>query len=141
MKYIRENKLLLIKYLFILITNILMVIICNFYFKESIYKDIILLFIIIVLDMLVYYYKEKIEFKIYLDFITNILVGILLLPFFNDAILYGSTLFSLVLSNNIIFNRSRLNDKFLKKTLQYIIMFLLTLCSVFINLLLYNLIN
>ena len=141
MNFIKENKLLLTKYLFILISNILMVIICNFYFKDSLYKDIILLFIIIILNMLIYYYKEKIKFRMHLDFITNIIIGILLMAIFKDPILYGSTLFSLVFSNNIIFNRSRLKESFFKKTLQYIIMIVLTLCSLFINLLIFNLIN
>ena len=43
-KYIKENKKLLIKYSLIIVSNILLVILNNFYLKNNNYKNMILLF-------------------------------------------------------------------------------------------------
>ena len=140
MKYIKENKLLLLKYLFIIIINFLVYIFINFYFNSSMYKEIYMLFCVIVLDTIIYYYKEKTKFIWYFDYIVNLVVGFILLCFFKDIINYGTVLFSIILSNNIVFMRSRLSDKFLKKTFQYFFMFFSSILSLFISLCIFNLI-
>lgn len=138
MKYIKNNKELLIKYLFIIISNILIYIICNFYFKTSMYKDIITLLIVVIVDMIIYYYKGTRKFIYYLDLLTNFIIGLILMLFIKDSLSYSNALFSLFFANNIIFMRSRFSDKFLKKTLQYLMIFIYTILTMFVNLLIYN---
>ena len=67
-----NNKVLYLKYLFILISNILVYILCNFYFDT--YKYILMILITVAIDMFIYYYKKKSEFKFYLDIICNFMV-------------------------------------------------------------------
>ena len=140
MEYIKNNKLLLLKYLFIIIINFLVYIFVNFYFNSSSYKEIIMLFSVIILDTIIYYYKEKTIFIWYYDYVVNSIVGLILMCFFRNAIDYGTVLFSIFLSNNIIFIRSRLSDKFLLKNLQYILMLINSILNLFISLLLFNII-
>ena len=47
-----NNKVLYLKYLFILISNILVYILCNFYFDT--YKYILMILITVVVDMFIY---------------------------------------------------------------------------------------
>ena len=134
MKYIKENKELLIKYLFIIITNILLYILCGFYFKNSMYKDIILLLATVVIDMIIYHYKGIKKFNLYLDIVCNIIIGSILLFFERNMLNYSNILVSLFIANNIIFTRSRLSDNFWLKTLQYIMILISTIICMFINL-------
>lgn len=140
MKYVKDNKELLIKYLFIIINNILIHVICSFYFKTSMYKDIVILLIVVIVDMIIYYYKGTKKFIYYLDILTNFIIGLILMLFIKDSLSYSNALFSLFFANNIIFMRSRFSDKFLKKTLQYLMIFIYTILTIFVNLLIYNII-
>ena len=137
---IKENKELFLKYIFVLLSNILIYIFINFYFKSSSYKELYMLFSTIIIDMIIYYNKETKKFIWYYDFIINFVIGIILMIFIKDNLYYATVLFSLVLSNNIIFIKSRLNTNFFKRSLQYILMFINTLIIVFINLCIYYLI-
>ena len=134
MKYIKENKELLLKYLFIIITNIILYIFCGFYLKNSMYKDIILLLSIVVIDMIIYYYRGKLKFNLYLDLLFNIIVGFILLIFERNMLSYSKVLVSIYIANNIIFRRSRLSNKFWIKSLQYILIIVNTIINMFINL-------
>ncbi len=126
-----DNKVLYLKYLFILISNILVYILCNFYFDT--YKYIVMILITVGVDMFICYYKKKSEFKFYLDIICNFIVGLFLLVFIKNQYDYIGALFSLFLANNVVFMRSRINDKFLKKLLQYFLIFLYSVVCIFIN--------
>lgn len=137
MKYIKENKKLLLKYLLIVVSNIVLCILCSFYFKTSTYKNIIMLLLVIVLDMVIYYYKEKEKFNLYLDIVCNIIVGLILLIFERNMLSYSNILVSLFLANNIVFTRSRLSNKFFMKTLQYMMILINTIICMFINLLIF----
>lgn len=137
MKYIKENKELLLKYLFIIITNIILYIFCGFYLKNSMYKDIILLLFVVIIDMIIYYYKGKLKFNLYLDLLCNIVIGFILFIFENNMLSYSKILVSLFIANNIIFTRSRLSDKFWIKGLQYILIIVNTIICMFINLMVF----
>lgn len=140
MNYIKENKEILLKYLYIIISNILLVILINFYLKNYVYKDIILLFITVIVDLIIYYYKGIKPFKIYLDIITNFIVGLILMLFIRNDLYYSYTLISIFLSNYIIFTRSRLKEKTLLKLGQYFSIIILMIINLFINLLIFNLV-
>lgn len=136
-KYIKENKNLLIKYLLIIVSNIVLVILNNFYLKNNIYKNMILLFIIVIIDLIICNYKQKVKFKWYLDLIVNFIIGLILMFITNNIIDYSIILLSLYLANNIIFVRSRYSDKFSKRMLQYIMIFIYTILIMFINIFIY----
>lgn len=132
MKYFKDNKQLILKYIYIFIMNILLFILCSFYFKSSQYKYLIMLLLNIISNMFIYYYKGTLKFKIYLDFILNILLSLILIIFINNSLDYCSVVFSLLFSNNIIFIRSRLSDNFIKRSIQYLMMFISSLLVLFI---------
>lgn len=137
MKYIKENKKILLKYLFVIITNILLYIFCSFYLKNSTYKDIIMLLIVVIVDIVIYYYKGIEKFNLYLDLLCNIIVGFILLIFERNMLSYSKILVSLFIANNIVFTRSRLSNKFWMKILQYIMILINTIICMFINLLIF----
>lgn len=141
MKYFKDNKKLFSKYLMILVLNVLLFIFCNFYFKNFKYCTIVLLILIIISDMIIYYYKKPDKFIWYYDFILNIIVGFIVMIFVKDTVLLANNLFSIMFANNIVFMRSRFSDKFIKKSLQYLMILIYTILSMFINLLVYNLIH
>ena len=132
MKYLKDNKQLLLKYVYMFIMNILLFIICNFYFNSSQYKYLIMMLLNIISNMFIYYYKGTVKYKIYLDFILNITLSLILLLFINNTYDYCSVVFSLLFSNNIIFIRSRLSANFIKKSIQYLMMFIYSLLVLFI---------
>lgn len=136
---IMKSKNLFLKYLFIIISNILIYILCNFYFDS--YKYVFMLLFSVVLDMFIYYYKGTIKYKFYYDIVCNFIVGLILLLFIKNEYNYMSVLFSLFLSNNVIFMRSRLSEKFFKKFLQYLLIFIYTIVCIFINVFVFILIN
>ena len=127
MKYINENKQLLLKYMYIFIMNILLFIICNYYFKSSQYKFMIMLILDIIMDQVIYYYKGVKVFKVYLDFIFNLLISVLFILIINNTYDYCSAVFSILFANNIVFIRSRISDKFIKRSIQYLMMFIYSL--------------
>lgn len=134
MKYFKENKVLLEKYLLIIIFNIILYILNSFYLKNSDIGTIVMLILVFIFDMFIYYYKGTVTFKYYLDIICNILVGLLLTIIIDDYYIYSTNILSLFISNNIVFARSRLSNKFFKRSLQYMLIFLITILCMIINL-------
>lgn len=120
MKYLKDNKLLILKYLFIFISNILIYYFSSFYLKSINNKEIIMFFIIFIMDYIIYFYKSKTRFKYVYDIIINILLSLILIIFEKNTYLYGINLFSIVLANNIVFMISRYNENIYKRTLQYL---------------------
>ena len=141
MKYIKENKELLLKYLLVIITNIIISIMCNFYFKNTEYRYLIMLGLAVIIDFIIYYYKGTKVFNTYLDFITNFIIGLILIIFCKYQLDYASICFSLIFANNIIFMRSRYSDKFFKRSLQYLLILIFSIISLFINTLIFVLIK
>lgn len=136
-KYINENKNLILQYLYIIISNILVTILVNYYFKNFIYKDILLLALVLIIDMVIYYYKGKNRFVFYLDLLVNIFVGLLILVSTNKLIDYSTMLLSLFLANNIVYVRSRLSDSFIKMTLQYFMVLAYTILGMLLNIIIF----
>lgn len=136
-KYINENKNLILQYLYIIISNILVTILVNYYFKNFIYKDILLLGLVLIFDMVIYYYKGKNRFVFYLDLLVNIFVGLLILVSTNKLIDYSTILLSLFLANNIVYVRSRLSDSFIKMTLQYFLVLVYTILGMILNIIIF----
>ncbi|MBQ3021300.1 MAG: hypothetical protein IJD92_03655 [Bacilli bacterium] len=133
MKWFKDNKQLLYKYLLVLIFNIILHILCNYYFKNSEYVSIYLLFAVLISNLIIYYIKGIVRYKYYLDIILNVILGFIIILFTKDFYIYSTSLFSIVLANNIIFMRSRLSEKLLKKTLQYLLILLISILCVSIN--------
>lgn len=133
MKYFKENKMLLKKYGLIVLFNILSYLLCNFYFNSSDTGYIIMLLVVFIFNLFVFNYKEKTKFNYYLDLLTNFLVGVILLLFIKNINLYIIVIFSLYLSNNIVFMKSRLSEKILLRSIEYALIFLLTLLSTIIS--------
>lgn len=140
MKYINDNKSLLIKYGLIIIFNIIIYILCNYYFKSSDTGYVIMLFVVFIFNLFIYNYKGQVLFKYHLDIICNLIVGIILLLFIKNNYSYIVVTFSLFLSNNIVFMKSRISDKILLRSIQYLLILLLTFLSTFISLSLFYLI-
>ena len=120
MTYFKKNKNLLIKYLLLLVSNILIYYFVSFYLKNITNKEIIMLFIVLIVDLIIYYYKGVVKFKYYLDLIFGILLSIILLIFIKNGYLYGINLFSIIFADNILFMISRYNKNLFKRTLQYL---------------------
>ena len=131
------NKDLILQYLYIVISNLLLTIFVNYYFKNFIYKDILLLVLVLIFDMIIYYYKGKNKFIFYLDLFVNIIIGLLILLFTNKLVDYSNMLLSLFLANNIVYVRSRLSDSFIKMTLQYFMVLVYTVLGMFINIMIF----
>ena len=133
MKYFNENKMLLKKYGLIILFNILAYLLCNFYFNSSDTGYIIMLLVVLIFNLFVFNYKEKTKYKYYLDLLCNFLVGVILLLFIKNTNLYIIVTFSLYLSNNIVFMKSRLSEKIILRSIEYALIFLLTLLSTIIS--------
>lgn len=131
------NKDLILQYLYIVISNLLLTIFVNYYLKNFIYKDILLLVLVLIFDMIIYYYKGKNKFIFYLDLFVNIIIGLLILLFTNKLVDYSNMLLSLFLANNIVYVRSRLSDSFIKMTLQYFMVLVYTVLGMFINIMIF----
>ena len=140
MKYIKENENLLKKYCLIIIFNIISYLLCNFYFKSSETGYVIMLLVVFIFNLFMLNYKEKTKFKYYLDLVSNLLVGIILLLFIKNINIYIIVTFTLYLSNNIVFMKSRLSEKILIRSIEYALIFLLTLFSTIISLQIFYLI-
>lgn len=138
MKYIKENKDLLLKYVMIIISNILIFILSNYYLKVFGDYSSIIMFILIVIDgMIICYYKGTKKFKVYLDIICCFSIGLLMLLFVKDAVFYSYYIFNLFFANNIVFIQTRKSDKFFIRALQYMSIILITILCMFLNLLVY----
>lgn len=131
------NKDLILQYLYIVISNLLLTIFVNYYFKNFIYKDILLLVLVLIFDVIIYYYKGKNKFIFYLDLFVNIIIGLLILLFTSKLVDYSNMLLSLFLANNIVYVRSRLSDSFIKMTLQYFMVLVYTVLGMFINIMIF----
>jgi len=140
MKYIKENENLLKKYCLIIIFNIISYLLCNFYFKSSETGYVIMLLVVFIFNLFMLNYKEKTKFKYYLDLVSNLLVGIILLLFIKNINIYIIVTFTLYLSNNIVFMKSRLSEKILIRSIEYALIFLLTLFSTIISVMLFYII-
>ena len=138
MSYIKKNKKLICKYIYILISNILIYFFSNYYLRNINNKEIILLFIILIVDFIIYYYKDTVKFKYYLDFIHGLFITIILLFFIKNEYLFLINIFSINFSNNILFMRSRYNENIIKRTMQYIWILLSTLLLMLIGIVLYR---
>jgi len=141
MKYINDNKSLLIKYGLIIIFDIIIYILCNYYFKSSDTGYVIMLFVVFIFNLFIYNYKGQVLFKYHLDIICNLIVGIIFLLFIKNNYSYIVVTFSLFLSNNIVFMKSRISDKILLRSIQYALIFLFTLLSTVISLILFYVIH
>ena len=133
MKYFSDNKFLLKKYSLIILFNIIAYLLCDFYFNSSDIGYVIMLLIVFIFNFFILHYKEKIKFEYYLDLLCNSLIGIILLLFIKDINIYIIVTFSLYLSNNIVFMKSRLSEKILIRSIEYALIFLLTLLSTIIT--------
>ena len=140
MKFIKKEKDLLLKYIYILIMNILLFILCNFYFKSSQYIYLILLLLNTVVSTIIYYFNGIKEFKVTLDFTFNFILSIILMFIIKNTYEYSSVLFTLLFSNNITFIRSRFSDNHIKKSIQYLMMFIYSLITLMISTFIYILI-
>jgi len=140
MKKIKENENLLKKYCLIIIFNIISYLLCNFYFKSSETGYVIMLLVVFIFNLFMLNYKEKTKFKYYLDLVSNLLVGIILLLFIKNINIYIIVTFTLYLSNNIVFMKSRLSEKILIRSIEYALIFLLTLFSTIISVMLFYII-
>ena len=141
MKYLRENKILLIKYLMIIIFNTIIYVLSNYYFRDYEYGSIIMFIIIVISGLIIYKYKEKLRFKIYLDIICCFITGLLLYIFIDDAIMYSYYLFNIFFANNIVFMISRKSEKIFIRGLQYLSIIFITILAMFLDLLFFLLIQ
>ncbi len=137
MKFLKENKKLILKYLFILISNILIYILCNYYLRNLEYKEFIMLFVILIVDFIIYYYKGIVKFNYYLNLLVSLITNIILLFFIKNEYLYGINVFSIGFANNFIYMRNRTNDKLSHNIFQYILLLLNSLLILFIGLCLF----
>jgi len=133
MKYFSDNKFLLKKYSLIILFNIIAYLLCDFYFNSSDIGYVIMLLIVFIFNFFILHYKEKIKYEYYLYLLYNFLIGIILLLFIKDINIYIIVTFSLYLSNNIVFMKSRLSEKILIRSIEYALIFLLTLLSTIIT--------
>jgi len=131
-EWFKNNKNLLHVYLYIFISNIILCIFCNFYFRSIDFKEILLLFAVVIVDFILYL-KYKVKFKFYFDIIVNFIVGLILMLFYKNL----NVILSIFFANNIIFVKSRLSNKFILRSLQYIMMLGYTVINLFLILLLF----
>ena len=141
MKYLKENKSLLLKYLLIIISNILVYILSSYYFRNFEFGSIIMFILVVIVDMLIYHYKGKKVFKVYLDILCCFIIGLLMFFLLYNVIIYSYFLFNLFFANNIVFMYSRKSEKIFIKALQYISVMLITLLCMFLNILLFLIIQ
>ena len=140
MEYVKNNINLFKKYGLIVISNIVIFILTNYYLKNFEFKYLVMILINTLIDLLIYYYKGKVIFNKYIDYIVNIIIGLIIIFFAKNIIEYDTILFSLLFSNNIVFIRSRLSEKFIVKSSQYLLMLFNTIVVMFIDGLIFNLI-
>jgi len=134
MKYLINNKKMLLKYIGIIISNILIYILVSFYFKKYEHNFLIMFFLCAIFDYIIYIYKGKVKFNYLLDLLVCLIIGFILNFIIKDNTIYTTVLFSLFISNNFIFMRSRINDNFFRLMLQYLMIIIITIISMLINL-------
>jgi len=72
MKYIRDNKVMLLKYLSVVVSNILLYILVSFYFRNVENNFLILFVVVAIFDYIIFNYKDKIKYNYLLDIICCI---------------------------------------------------------------------
>jgi len=141
MKYFKENKELIKKYLYVILFNIISYFLCDFYFNSSDKGYVVMLLVVFLFDLFIFNYKNKIKCKYILDLLSNLLVGLILQLFIKDINTYIIVTFSLFLSNNIVFMKTRLSEKLLLRSIEYALIFLLTLLLTITNVFIYYFIH
>jgi len=136
MKYIRDNKVMLLKYLSVVVSNILLYILVSFYFRNVENNFLILFVVVAIFDYIIFNYKDKIKYNYLLDIICCIFSGIILNFFIKIDLLYSINIFCIYFPNNIIFMKSRESNKFFGRLLQYLITVIITIFVMYISLLL-----
>lgn len=134
MKFIKNNKDLLIKYLSVIVSNILIYILISFYFRSMEHNFLIMCILSIVANTIIFNYKEKVKTNYWLDLLCCIVVGIVLNILIDSDLMYSTILFTMFFSNNVVFMRSRLEDKFIKRMIQYLMILFITILAMFISL-------
>ena len=133
-EYIKNNKIILLKYLYIIISNILIYILTSYYLRNIENNFLVTFFIVIISNIIILNYKQKIKCIYYLDFISCVIIGIILNFFIKTDLTYSTIIFTIFFANTISFNRTRNEEKILKKLLQYLLVILTTIFSMFISL-------
>ena len=141
MKYLKDNNQLLMKYLLIIVFNVILFIFTNFYLKNFEYKLLVLMGVVVLVDMIIYYLKGTIKFITRYDFIANFISGLILMLFLKDDLEYSKVILSVFFGNNIVFIRSRFSDNFLKRSGQYALILINTILSMFLSLAIYTIIK
>ena len=141
MKYLKDNNQLLMKYLLIIVFNVILFIFTNFYLKDFEYKLLVLMGVVVLVDMIIYYLKGTIKFITRYDFIANFISGLILMLFLKDDLEYSKVILSVFFGNNIVFIRSRFSDNFLKRSGQYALILINTILSMFLSLAIYTIIK
>lgn len=139
--YINNNKELIKKYILIILTNIIIYILGSFYFKNLEYKDILIFLLILIISTVIYFYKGTKKFRYELDIVSNVITGLLLIPFIKKDIDYSTILFTILFSNNIVYMKSRANEKLLFRGLQYLGILLITIISMIISIAIFKIIR
>ena len=135
------DKNLIKKYILIIISNLVLYLLSRYYLNFTDYKYLIMLVLVVIVDLFIYYYKEKIQFNLYLDFLTNLMISLILIIFNKNVLEYCSVVFSIVFANNIIFMRSRFSDKLFKRSIQYLMILIYSLITLFLSICLFTLIH
>lgn len=134
MKYLKDNKVLLLKYLGVIVSNILIYILVSFYFKNIENNFLIMCVFAIGFNIFIFYYKEKVICKYYLDLLCCIISGFILNFFIRNDLMYSTILFTLFFANNVIFMKNRKEGKVLSKMLNYLLVLVITVVAMFVNL-------
>ena len=134
MKYLKDNKVLLLKYLGVIVSNILIYILINFYCKNIENNFLIMCVVAIGVNIFIFYYKEKVICKYYLDLLCCVVSGFILYFFIKDDLMYSTILFTLFFANNVIFMKNRKEGKALSRMFSYLLVLVITILAMFVNL-------
>ena len=134
MNYLKDNKVLLLKYLGVIVSNILIYILINFYCKNIENNFLIMCVVAIGFNIFIFYYKEKVICKYYLDLLCCVVSGFILNFFIKDDLIYSTILFTLFFANNVIFMKNRKEGKVLSKMFSYLLVLVITVVAMFFNL-------
>ena len=134
MNYLKDNKVLLLKYLGVIVSNILIYILVSFYCKNIENNFLIMCVVAIGFNIFIFYYKEKVICKYYLDLLCCVVSGFILNFFIKDDLIYSTILFTLFFANNVIFMKNRKEGKVLSKMFSYLLVLVITVVAMFFNL-------
>ena len=134
MNYLKDNNVILLKYLGVIVSNILIYILVSFYFKSVENNFLIICVFAIGFNIFIFYYKEKVICKYYLDLLCCVVSGFILNFFIKDDLIYSTILFTLFFANNVIFMKNRKEGKVLSKMFSYLLVLVITVVAMFFNL-------